>query len=59
MQICNKIDIDQSQVNVVHFPLCLDGQNNHYEVDLLAKSTFKLKPYSSWIKNKTQQKPIN
>ena len=32
-------------------------QNNHYEVGLLGKSTFKPIPYSSWIKNNTQQKP--
>ena len=59
---CNygvKTDIDQSQFNnLQHFPLYLDCQNNHYEVDLLRTSTFKPIPYSSWIKNKTQQKPI-
>ena len=52
-----KIDIDQSQINnLKHFPLYLLCQNNHYEVDLLRKSTFKPIPYSSWIKNNTQQK---
>ena len=31
-----KTDIDQSQINnLQHFPLYLDLQNNHYEVDLL------------------------
>ena len=30
-----KIDIDQSQINnLQHFPLYLDCQNNHYEVDI-------------------------
>ena len=54
-----KTDIDQSQINnLLHFPLYLDCQNNLYEVDLLGKSTFKPIPYSSWIKNITQQKPI-
>ena len=49
-----KTDIDQSQIlNLQHFPLCLDCQNNNYEVDLLRKSTFKPIPYSSW--NKTTQ----
>ena len=38
------------------FPLYLDGQNNHYECDLLGISTFKPIPYSHWIKNNTQQK---
>ena len=52
-------DIDQSQINnLKHFPLYLDRQNNHYEVDLLGTSTFKPIPYSHWIKNKTQQKRI-
>ena len=52
-----KIDIDQSQINnLQHFPLYLDCQNNHYEVDLLSASTFKPIPYSHWIKNNTQQK---
>ena len=37
--------------------LYLDCQKNHYEVDLLGESTFKTIPYSSWIKNNTQQKP--
>ena len=52
-----KTDIDQSQINnLQHFPLYLDCQNNHYEVDLLGTSTFKPSPYSQWIKNNTQQK---
>ena len=54
-----KTDIDQSQTNnLQHFPLYLDGQNNHYEVDLLGKSTFKPIPNSTWIKNKAQQKLV-
>ena len=54
-----KTDIDQSQINnLQHFPLYLDCQNNHYEVDLLGTSTFKPIPYSQWIKNNTQQKRI-
>ena len=54
-----KTDIDQSEMNSLQqFPLYLDCQNNHYEVDLLGKSTFKPIPYSSWIKNNTQQKPV-
>ena len=54
-----KSDIDQSQINnIQHFPLYLDCQNNHYEVDLLGTSTFKPIPYSHWIKNNTQQKTI-
>ena len=40
------------------FSLYLDCQNNHYKIDLLGKSTFKPIPYSSWIKNNTQQKPV-
>ena len=37
-----KTDIDQSQINnLQHFPLDLDCQKNHYEVDLLSTSTFK------------------
>ena len=52
-----KTDIDQSQINNLQpFPLYLDCQNNHYEVDLLGTSTFKPIPYSHWIKNNTQQK---
>ena len=52
-------DIDQSQINnLQHFPLYLDRQNNHYEVDLLSTSTFKPIPYSHLIKNNTQQKRI-
>ena len=54
-----KTDIEQSQINnLQHFPLCLDCQNNHYEVDLLGTSTIKPIPYSHWIKNNTQQKTI-
>ena len=59
MQLCSKTDIDQSQINnLKQFPLYLDCQNNHYEVDLLGTSTFKPIPYSLWIKNNTQQKRI-
>ena len=55
-----KTDIEQSQINnLQHFPLYLDCQNNHYEVDLLGTSTFKPIPFSQWIKNNTQQKRIN
>ena len=54
-----KTDLDQSQIiNLQHFPLYLDCQNNHYEVDLLGTSTFKPIPYSQWIKKNTQQKRI-
>ena len=54
-----KIDIDQPQINnLQHFPLYLDCENNHYEIDLLGRSTFKPIPYSHWIENKTQQKTI-
>ena len=53
-----KTDVEQPQINnLQHFPLYLDCQDNHYEVDLLGTSTFKPIPYSSWIKNNTQQKP--
>ena len=41
--------------NLEHFPLYLECQINHYEVDVLEKSTFKPIPHSSWIKNNTQQ----
>ena len=52
-----KTDIDQSQINnLQHFPLYLDCQNNHYEVDLQGTSTFKPIPSSQWIKNNTQKK---
>ena len=52
-----KTDTDHSQINnLQHFPLYLDCQNNHYEVDLLGTSIFKPIPYSQWIKNNTQQK---
>ena len=54
-----KTDIDQSQINNLQlFPLYLDCQNNHYQVDLHGKSTFKPIPYSQWIKNNNQQKRI-
>ena len=54
-----KTDIGQSQINDLQlFPLYLDCQNNHYEVDLLGKSSFQPIPYSPWIKNNTQQKLI-
>ena len=54
-----KTDIDQSQINnLQYFPLYLDCQNNHNEVDFLDTSTFKPIPYSQWIKNNTQQKKI-
>ena len=54
-----KTDIDQSQINnLQQFPLYLDCQNNHYEVDLLGTSTFKPIPCSQWIKTNTQQKRI-
>ena len=36
----------------------VDCQNNHYRVDLLGNSKFKPIPYSPWIKNNTQQKPL-
>ena len=50
-----KTDVGQSQMNnLEHFPLYLACQNNH----LLGKSSFKPIPYSSWIKNNTQQKPV-
>ena len=55
-----KTDIDQSQINnLQQFPIYLDCQNNHYEVDLLSTSTFKPIPYSHWIKTITQQKRPN
>ena len=54
-----RTDVEQSQINnLQHFPLYLDCQNNHYEVDLLGTSTFKPIPYSQWIKNNTQQKRV-
>ena len=57
--LIKKTDIEQSQINnLQHFPLYLDCQNNHYEVDLLGTSTFKPIPYSQWIKSNTQQKRI-
>ena len=54
-----KTDKDHSQINnLQHFPLYLDSQNNHYELDVLGTSTFKPIPYSQWMKNNTQQKTI-
>ena len=54
-----KTEIDQSQINnLQHFLLYIDCQNNLYDVDLLGTSTIKPIPYSSWIKNKTQQNPL-
>ena len=54
-----KTDIDQSQMNNLHhFPLYLDCQNNHNEVDLFGTSTIKPIPNSQWIKNNTQQKKM-
>ena len=54
-----KTDINQSQIkNLQLFPLYLDCQNNHYEVDLLGTSTFKPIPHSQWIKINTQQKKV-
>ena len=54
-----KTDLDQSQMNNLQlFPLYLDCQKNHYEVDFLGKFTFKLIRYSSWIRNNTHQKPF-
>ena len=54
-----KTDKEQSKINnLQHFPLYLECQKNHYEVDLLGTSTFKPIPYSRWIKNNTQQKRI-
>ena len=54
-----KTDVEQSKINnLQHFPLYLDCQINHYEVDLLGTSTFKPISYSSWIKNNTEQKPV-
>ena len=52
-----KTDTDQTQINnLQHFPLYLDCQNNHYEVDLLGTSTFKPIPHSQWITDNTKQK---
>ena len=54
-----KTHIDQTQINNLrHFPLYLDCKNNHYEVDFLGNSTFKPIPFSSGIKNNTQQQPL-
>ena len=55
-----KTDINQSQVkNLQHFPLYLDCQNKHYEVDLVSTSTFKPIPYSHWIKIILNKKQSN
>ena len=55
-----KTDPDDPQItNLEHFPLYLECQVNHYEVDVLEKSTVKPISYSSWIKNNTQQKSPN
>ena len=54
-----KTVVEQSQINnLQYFSLYLNCQNNHYKVDLLGTSTFQPMPYSSWIKNNTQQKPV-
>ena len=54
-----KTDVDHAQINnLQHFPLYLNCQNNHYEVDLLGNSKFKPIPFSSFIKNKIQHKPL-
>ena len=49
-----KTDHDTTQINTLeHFPLNLDCQRNHYEIELLGKSTLKPIPYSSWTKHNT------
>ena len=54
-----KTDIEQSQINnLQRFPLYLDCQNNHCEVDLFGTSAFKPIPYSHWILKNTQQKRL-
>ena len=54
-----KTEIDKSQIKKLQsFPLYLDYQINHYEVDLLSTSTFRPISYSNWNKNNTQQKRI-
>ena len=59
MQICSKNGHKRiTNKESTTFSVYLDCRNNHYEVDLLGTSTFKPIPYSSWIKNNTQQKPI-
>ena len=59
MRVCNENRLDNAQINILqHFSLYLDCQSNHYEVDLLGNPTFNLIPFSSWIKNSTQQKPF-
>ena len=51
-----KTDPDNTQIiKLQHFPLYLDCQDKHYELDLLGISTFKPIPYSSSIKNNSQQ----
>ena len=56
-QYALKTDNDQSQINnLQHFPLYLDCQNNHYEVDLLGTSFLKPIPYSQLIKKTLNQK---
>ena len=51
---CNyavKTNSDTKQINILeNFTLYLYCQNNHYEVDLVGKVTFKSIPYSSWSK---------
>ena len=43
-----KTGVDNAQINILqHFPLYLDCQINHYEVDLLENSTFKPIAFSS------------
>ena len=46
-----KTDVEQSQIkNLQLSPLCLDCQDNHYEVELLGTSTIKPISYTPWIK---------
>ena len=55
-----KTNIDQSQINnLQQFPLYLDCQNHHYEVDLLGTSTFKPIPHSQWIKKTFNKRKSN
>ena len=55
-----KTDIDQTQINnLQNFPLYLDCQDNHYEVNFLDTLTFKPIPHSQRIKNNVQQKKVN
>ena len=54
-----KTDIEQSQINnLQHFPLYLDCQNNHYEVDLLEHQLLNNSIFSM-DKNNTQQNEQN